>query len=563
MLIILLNWIYIFFISSICGILFCSLFNIKKCPSVIRMLLGLFFYGLIISICAFFIRIHLEFFIVSFLLSIAFLLRYFKAFKLHIYELKQSFLNFKLAYKFLWVFILLVSLAQSSTLPYLLDNETYYIQTIKWLNEYGYVKGLANLHMFLGQNSSWHAIQAGFNFSFTNTLLNDLNSFLFVLMSFLFIEKLQQYSTNQTLSYFSLGATLFCSIFFMQFISAPSPDLLIFLVVPYIFFIFIENFKRITRDLFKIIFSLSVFLCFVKVTMAILLLLPLILFVRNFKLLKADIVYFLSISALSLILFVSKNLIISGYPLYPLKLFSFVNFDWKVPSEIIEVYKLGTYLDGMSNTDTSQLSFFEKIKIWLFLPKLDGLFNKSYVLLLLIFPISIWYRKNRVPYIIIYFLALAQLLILWSASPQYRFYFVFVAFMSIELYSQVIRTNFLKIASIFLLVIIATIPVFLPIDLNRFTNNKFVMQLNSFQLKNVIIPENVSKTRTNFTKTILEDFEFYSPEDDIYFWTTGNGNLPCVNKKQIEYFRTYYYIIPEQRSNDLADGFRVKYLNTN
>lgn len=558
MLLILISWIYIFFTSLNFGSLFCSLFKLKECHLIIKHLLGLFFYGIIVSTVAFFFKIHIAFYLAIFILNVVLTAINFSTLKLHCIKLTDSFFKLTRVYKWMWVLIFVITLAQSATLPYLLDNETYYIQTIKWLNEYGYVKGLANLHMFLGQNSSWHAIQAGFNFPFISPLLNDLNGFLFVLMGFLFIETLHTAQLNGNTTYFNLGATLLFTLFLMQFVNTPSPDLPIFLTAPYLFYLFIKNDKNINSTDFKIMFCLVVFLCFIKVTMMLLLVLPLVLFIKYFKVLKTDVLYFLSLGLVALTLFVCKNMVISGYPFYPLKIFSWLHFDWKVPVEIIDVYRLGTYLDGMSNIDTSQLKLLEKIKIWLFLPKLDGLFNKAYALLLLVFPLIIWNKKHKTAYIIIYLLAIAQLIILWFSSPQYRFFFVFVAFMGLELFSFVIKNWKLKTGSIFLAIIISAIPVFVFINLNAFTNNTFVMELNTFKLKSLVYPEKPSKTKTHFTKVTIKGFEFLSPDENVYFWITGDGPLPCVNKKQIEYFKTYYKYIPELRSKALKDGFISK-----
>ena len=52
--------------------------------------------------------------------------------------------SFSFPIKILLAFSSFLILAQSATLPFIIDNESYYIQTIKWLNEYGFVKGLAN-----------------------------------------------------------------------------------------------------------------------------------------------------------------------------------------------------------------------------------------------------------------------------------------------------------------------------------------------------------------------------------------------------------------------------------
>ena len=86
----------------------------------------------------------------------------------HIYTQHQNLpvkkLNFR--NKILFGIISLLILAQCASPPLILDNESYYIQTIKWLNQYGFVKGLVNLHVFLGQTSGWHLLQSAFSFSF-------------------------------------------------------------------------------------------------------------------------------------------------------------------------------------------------------------------------------------------------------------------------------------------------------------------------------------------------------------------------------------------------------------
>jgi hypothetical protein len=80
--------------------------------------------------------------------------------------------------------------------------------------------------------------------------------------------------------------------------------------------------------------------------------------------------------------------------------------------------------------------------------------------------------------------------------------------------------------------------------------------MSEFKLKNIIIPEDITKTRTNFSKEIIHNFEFNSPNNDVFFWSTGNGDLPCVNKKQIEYITDYYKYIPKKRTENLKDGFK-------
>ncbi|WOD42585.1 LIC_10190 family membrane protein [Hwangdonia lutea] len=554
MLFIFLSWIYIFITAKNLGILFTKIFKIKSCNPTILQVLGLFFYAIITSFFAFFIRIHIEYYVFILCLNILLTYSFREPIKAYWHTILLSFKKLKMPYKMLYLFLFIVILAQGSTKPYLIDNETYYIQTIKWINEFGFVKGLANVHMFLGQNSSWHILQAGFNFPFISNFYNDLNGYLFVIFSFLSVEKLSNY--KEDIQDFGLGLILLFSLFFMQFVNAPSPDLAIFLITPYIFYLFIKKYKSICTTDFKIILSLVLFLCFVKVTMVVLSVLVIILFIKHYNILKRGIWSYSFLSMTVLGLFIAKNIVISGYLFYPISQIDIVNFDWKVPKELLKFYKLGTYLEGMSNIDVSQLSFFETVKVWLTLPKLDGLFNKAFVILLIVFPWVIYKNKDKSSLLIIYILAILQLILLWFTSPQYRFFFVFVAFLAIQLFVTFIQSKKVGLYMVSFAVILSAIPFFIPINLNAFTNNNFAMGLHTFQLKNIIIPEENSKTDTKFAKHVIDDFEFYSPSEDAFFWVTGDGDLPCVNKKQIEYMKYYFNYVPRKRTDNLKDGFK-------
>src|SRR6185503_10426523 len=49
------------------------------------------------------------------------------------------------------------------------DTDSYHIQMVKWIQEYGTVPGIANLHERFGFNSSWFSSIALFSFSSKTT----------------------------------------------------------------------------------------------------------------------------------------------------------------------------------------------------------------------------------------------------------------------------------------------------------------------------------------------------------------------------------------------------------
>ena len=510
MLLILLSWIYIFISTLNFGILFKNLFRIQNCHVVIHHVLGLFLYTIITSIAAFFIRINIEFYLGILFLNLVIFYTNKDAFKLHISSFFKSVKALRPFLKILFFAVFLITLAQSATKPYILDNESYYIQTIKWINEFGYVKGLANLHIFLAQNSAWHTLQAGFNFSFITDFLNDINGFLFVLISLLAIEKLHNYKSVMDLQGLCFGLILLFAPIFMQFINAPSPDLLVFILTPYVFYVFITRFDKIDTDSFKVLLSLVVFLCFVKVTIAITSLLVLILFVKNYQSLKHNISDYILLSSVVLVIFISKNAIISGFALFPIEAVDVFNFDWKQPKVLMSLSTHRTSFAAIADPDASLfLNSIRRFLFWLNAPKLHGLFNKTYILLLLIYPWFMYKLKSSYALLIIYILALLQLIILWNSSPQYRFFFVFIIFLSIQIFVSLFKNKNWLVIFVFAGIVLGAVPLFIEVNLKAFTNNSLALKLTEFNLKNMLIPEKNSKIETEYSKENINGFEFY------------------------------------------------------
>src|ERR1044072_8068287 len=83
---------------------------------------------------------------------------------------------------FLWLLGFALYLSSRQSLAY--DEGLYYIQFIKWMQQFPVVPGLANLHERFGFNSHWHVISALFNWSFiTGQAINQLNVLLYLLVA--------------------------------------------------------------------------------------------------------------------------------------------------------------------------------------------------------------------------------------------------------------------------------------------------------------------------------------------------------------------------------------------
>ena len=235
--------------------------------------------------------------------------------------------------------------------------------------------------------------------------------------------------------------------------------------------------------------------------------------------------------------------------------------DWKMDQEIQNYIVASTkhYAFFLTESQYQAMSGMDVFKHWLLLPKLHGLFNKLFIGLLLIFPLVLWKSKSRKTMLWLYLAALIQLVILASSSPQYRFFLMFI-FMLLTAGTSVFLWNKVLIkTAIILSVAVIAIPLFVPINLNRFTKNKFHLTLDTFQLDNVVTP--APKTQyaaATFRSFHINETIFNTPENIDFFWATGDGPLPCVQERQVEYFKDYFNVIPQQRGPLLEDGFYSK-----
>jgi hypothetical protein len=565
MLLIFLSWIYIVFTTINFGFCTDKILRLRNNNFIIHSFLGLFSVTILASIWAVFGRINIEFH--TFLLLLNGLL-FFK-FKDEIIGIYKSFiLNFnqlELILKIFLTTITLFILAQCASIPYVIDNESYYIQTIKWINEYGFVKGIVNLHFFLGQTSGWHVTQSVFNFSFLYANFNDLSGFCLLLGNFFAILKLQEFYKNGTKNYLLIGLFPLSNIFLFQFISAPSPDIPVYVLSFILFFYFLENFKKASVEVFNLVVILILFTLYIKNTTIAFIIFPIILLAFNFKLLSKNLIKPIVISTLILALFIAKNMIICGSPVFPSKLFGAFTTDYAIPDSIENFYydQLKYYGYFVDMQQYNSMSAFQLFLRWLSLPKLNGLFNKISILLVLIVPIFIYKFQNKKAIWILYGIMILQLVVLFATSPQYRFFMNFILFFSLFCLICIIQNRKILNSLLILSLLPTMIILFVPINLNRFSNNKFMMELSNFSIENGVFPYKNTKYNCAFETITLGNLNYNSPIGIDFFWGNGEGKLPAVNKDQIEYYKKYFYIIPQMRTNNLKDGFYAKKLSPN
>jgi hypothetical protein len=556
---ILLSWFYILFTSVVVGIFTAKFLKINTKSSVYLSLIGLFITCIFAVSWAFFSAVNLYFYGIYFLFVIV--IGYFNNTDLKEFiSDKIKFLQ-QLDYKLclLAILFLLTIAIQAATKPTLPDNESYYIQTIKWINEYGFVKGLGNLHLFFAQTSGWHVLQSTYNFPFLTDKLNTLSSFISVLLVLFSIKNVHVYFTKKIKLNLIFGLSPIFFILFFPLLNVPSPDVATYCISMVLFFQFLENSEN--KDVsFKILVLFSLFLSLIKITNLPLLLLPFIYLLIEKNILIKNNSKVLLIGLLSFGLLFSKNAILTGYIFYPIHNFGIWNDFYKIPTTVLD-YFFGSnmrYSFFMDKESVQNSGFFFIMQQWLFKSVTDLFFNASILFCFLISPFIIYKKRNNKKMLWLYIILLFQFILLAISSPQYRFFLGSLFFFFALIFSYFINSEKTIYSSMLFSLLLLNTYLFLPQLWGNISSNKIITSRTAISFIDLLIPDYRSSLKTDFTLKSKQKLHYYSPTNSDLFWETGNGKLPCVSQKQLEYFESYFEIIPQPIGTELQDGFYAK-----
>ena len=232
-----------------------------------------------------------------------------------------------------------VVLAKGVQTPLNYDTGLYHAQAIRWIESYPAVPGLGVLQDRLAFDSTWTVAGALFSFSFLGLQsFHVLGAFLAVLLAAYFTARIDRlFQRELTLSGCAalLGIFLLRRIFPLEF-SSPGTDLPAALLVWLIFFVSLEKIEKRTVKTFDgealAIVTLSLYVLTIKLSVLPVVLLPLYFWAAQNK---RDRLHSLAVLAgLALLIlapWMGRNVILSGYLVYPLPQVDLFHPDWKIP----------------------------------------------------------------------------------------------------------------------------------------------------------------------------------------------------------------------------------------
>lgn len=220
------------------------------------------------------------------------------------------------------------------------DTGLYHAQAIRWIESYRAVPGLGNFHHRFAYNSSWLVLNALFSLTFLGgQSFHLIPAMLVLLVLFELLSGLAAWWNGQ-LHVSNILRTLLIPIFFYtqaSEISSPGTDLPGTLFLWMIIVFGLEEIGNKPQKLTRagiVLFALSVFTITIKLSFFPVLLMAAILGWSG----RGDpksILKLLGIALVILIPWLARNVLLSGYLVYPLAGIDVFHFDWKIPAEFV------------------------------------------------------------------------------------------------------------------------------------------------------------------------------------------------------------------------------------
>lgn len=257
------------------------------------------------------------------------------------------------------------------------DEGGYYAQFILWTETYPVVPGLVNLQDRLGFNSHWHVFSALTNLSWiTHQESNEINGLVWILASIFFLTTISKARDRHT-DFLKLIYVFFVFLpipYLYYVMICPSADMLIMLLTWVLYSIWLD--KAAESKLFEWDTEtvISVIICFFLITAkpsAIpLLIIPCCALLYNFMRENRKGVVLLSVFVTGVVaIWLIRNVILSGYLIYPFDKIDLFNPDWKglmfdLVRQKQRIYDFGFNLYGANRIDVSGMPYFQKVYIW-------------------------------------------------------------------------------------------------------------------------------------------------------------------------------------------------------
>lgn len=236
-------------------------------------------------------------------------------------------------------FCLIFILVKSSNPPASVDTGLYHAQAIRWIEEYRVVPGLGNLHGRLAFNCSWFLPSALFSFSLLKIqpfhVLNPLLLIFVLMMSVEAVDKTMK-GHNSYANLLKIAIIIPVTLVFKEQLSSPNVDLPAALLLLVLFIYWIETLddKMVSSSGMAPVVIAIIVAYVITVKLSSIPIMIFSVYIIGRKIITkqfSDTLMLFGIVFLIILPWIIRNIMLSGYLIYPFPSLDLFNFDWKVP----------------------------------------------------------------------------------------------------------------------------------------------------------------------------------------------------------------------------------------
>lgn len=516
-------------------------------------ILGIFLITLILGYGSILFPINLVFKILLLVGILILNLKYGSLYKTEWDYFKKELYQTPLLFKTIGFAILLFSAYTASEYISEYDTGLYHTQAMNWIESYSLIPGLGNLHGRFAFNPMSFFPCSFFTFHYGEILIYPLNGAIYILFTFHLLRKVQiayQRDQIQDLSFYLIIIILFIPLVVHR-LSGASPDVICAILVIYSLDqlrMFLEKnvLEKKENHHFdiQIIFIISIVymtVIFKLSTLFLVIIIP--FFWKNYW--KKGLQWSFLLGVLIFFPFIYRNVLLSGYLVYPFPELDFFNFDWKIPqsSALAERDLIKSWAligEESKRRDILNLSFMEQLKLWWNFPRLNFILKGIFLINLCLLGNLLlgFLKKDKVTFILSFCLVINLSFWIFNApDPRFAYGFLFFG-MAWNISSWI---KYFKKIPFFRELLVMMIPLVLLGSVFIFIKKDKIKLKKNFTSK-LIYPQPKQSIDLESRTT---NFKYFIPkEGDKCF----DAALPCT-----PFDNPSLYL----RGKDLKDGFRI------
>lgn len=467
--------------------------------------------------------------------------------------------------KFVVLFLILIFICFSLAPPVVYDTGLYHMQSIMWTERYAVVPGLGNVHGRLGFNSNYLLFASVFSFK-------GLFSFYVFSLQGLFVLIFSIWVTLRTVSeksvFTKIGLVAFLVMFvtlYRSFVSSPSTDVMPNLFVAYLFLRAILD-KDIIKKTPLVFWSLSFFCLTLKLSVVPICLFSLLIYIQFIREKQFKSVGLLTVLALLIMLpWFARNIVLTGYLVYPFPSIDIFNVDWKIPIALVQEEKdlVETWakMPGVDYKYVLQTSFSEWSTHWMNLQRWgirNNIFNliPYYLIILSPFVMLLVAIKKQTDLfrMFTWFVALCGLIFWFALGPDPRFAYSFLLTVGLApiMYLKLELDRPVWLNKLVLGIMILGLMYPLAYGVHFLRKYKGDSSYALYLYKAQSIDQAKTWLEFDFKSYTFDNITIYVPHSDNPYITANqcyDHELPCT---------PYYSNNLELRGEKMEDGFRFK-----